>query len=244
MGQLNQVVAVEKGQKARSDAEATAFYHRLQREVEFNGIIRVYTPKDDEGEKLPNEGNRVQARVPEILDGIAAAWKPLYDVVLTKESANQVASADVVVDGRTILENVPVPVLLFLEKKLADFATVLRKIPVLDPAFNWEPDAHDPGLYRAEPVESIRTKKVPRNHVKAEATDRHPAQVDVYYEDIPLGRWSTTRISGAVPLNRKQELLARVAQLSDAVKRAREEANSTEVVERSMGSVVFDWLLA
>lgn len=244
MGNLNQVVAVEKGLKERSQTEATALYHALQRKDDFAGISRVYTPKDDEGERLPREGKRVQLCVPDVLADIAKAWTPLYDVTLTKESANQTAGADVTVDGEVILTDVPVTVLLFLEKKLAEFATVVRKLPTLDPAFSWSADGTQDNIFKTDAVESLRSKKVPRNHVKAPATDRHPAQVELYYEDIPVGRWETTHLSGAVPLKFKQGLLERVTKLSDAVKTAREEANSMEIAEQKMGKTVFDWLLA
>lgn len=72
-------------------------------------------------------------------------------------------------------------------------------------------------------MRTVRTKKVPRNHVKAEATDKHPAQVDVYYEDVPVGYWTTVKFSGALPARRVNELLDRVEKLQQAVKFAREE---------------------
>ncbi len=75
----------------------------------------------------------------------------------------------------------------------------MRKLPVHDPAENW---THDPSsaTWRTDPVKTIKTKKIPRNHVKAEATDRHPAQVEVYYKDIPVGYW--TRSSSLAPSRR------------------------------------------
>lgn len=48
--------------------------------------------------------------------------------------------------------------------------------------------------------------QVPRNHVKAEATDKHPAQVEVYHEDVPVGYWTTVKFSGALPARRVNEL--------------------------------------
>ena len=45
--------------------------------------------------------------------------------------------------------------------------------------------------WKTDPVRTIRTKKVPRNHVKAEATENHPAQAEVYYEDLPVAYWTT-----------------------------------------------------
>jgi hypothetical protein len=35
--------------------------------------------------------------------------------------------------------------------------------------------------------------------VKAEATEKHPAQVEVYHEDVVVGQWKTVKFSGALP---------------------------------------------
>ena len=122
----------------------------------------------------------------------------------------------------------PVTYLLFLEKQLVDLHTFVKKLPVLDAAESWTFD-ESADCYATEPVQTVRTKKVPRNHVKAEATEKHPAQVEVYYEDVTVGYWKTVKFSGALPAKRVNELLERVEKLQQAVKFAREEANGTEV---------------
>jgi hypothetical protein len=91
-------------------------------------------------------------------------------------------------------------------------------------------------------LQTLKTFKTPRNHVKAEATEHHPAQVEVYYEDVTIGYWRTVKFSGALPAQRVNELLARIDKLSQAVKFAREEANSTEVEEQRIGDRVFQYL--
>ena len=90
----------------------------------------------------------------------------------------------------------------------------------------------------------MKTKKVPRNHVKAEATKEHPAQVEVYHEDVVVGHWRTVRFSGALPARRVNELTDRVERLQRAVKFAREEANLREVEQQEVGAKVFEFLLA
>jgi hypothetical protein len=131
--------------------------------------------------------------------------------------------------------------LLFLEKQLTDLHTFIKKLPVLDAADSWVfNDSAD--CWSTEPVRTIRTKKVPRNHVKAEATEKHPAQVEVYYEDISVGYWTTVRFSGALPAKRVSTLLERVEKLQQAVKFAREEANNTEAVDKHVGDKVFGYL--
>lgn len=242
MTKLNQIIAVEKGVKSKSFQELTQAHQDLQKSALLSGIARTYQPKDEEGEQLPPESTRVQINGEEVLRTTAATLTRLFDVTATKDWANTEARADVVVAGTTLLRDVPVSYLLFLEKQLVDLTTFIRKLPVLDAAESWSQDPST-DTWRTEPVRTVRTKKVPRNHVKAEATAEHPAQVEMYFEDVPVGYWTTVKFSGALPARRINELLGRVEKLQTAVKFAREEANSAEVTDRNVGAVVFDYLL-
>lgn len=163
------------------------------------------------------------------------AFAALFAITLEKDSTNLSALADIVVDDVVLLNNVPVPYLLFLEKQLTDIRTVIIKLPVLDPAEDWHYD-DTVGAWASAPVETTRTKKIPRNHVKAAATDKHPAQVELFYEDVVVGYWKTIKFSGAVRQKRVTELLAKVEKVQKAVKFAREQANNTEVVVDSNSS--------
>ena len=193
------------------------------------------------GEQLPPEPTRVQVSAADVLVDVQRTLTRLFDVVLTQDTANAGAKADVVVDGHAILRDVPVTYLLFLEKKLVDLHTFVDKLPVLDPAEDWEFDEAR-GCYASAAVQTVRSKKVPRNHVKAEATDRHPAQVEVYTEDVPVGRWTTTKLSGALPATRVKELREQVTKLQEAVKFAREQANSVTITDAKAGDAVFGYL--
>jgi hypothetical protein len=165
----------------------------------------------------------------------------LLDLAATQDGTNCIAITDVVVDGQKVLERVPLTHLLFLEKQLADIRTELRTIPTLDLQDVW---TYDPnvGYYKSDMVWNNKTKKVPRNHVKAEATKEHPAQVEMYYEDVVVGKWETIKFSGAMPADEKEKLLERVNKLRDAVKLAREEANSIEAVDSKVGEKIFNFL--
>jgi hypothetical protein len=207
------------------------------------GISRTYKPKDDEGEQLPPESTRVQVRTTDVLKDVQVALTRLFDVTLTKDVANGAAKANVVIDGRVLAPDIPVTYLLFLEKQLADLFTFVTKLPVLDAAEAWSYDeATD--AYATAPSQTTRSKKVPRNHVKAEATDKHPAQVEMYFEDVLVGYWTTVKFSGALPQARVNELKARVIKLSEAVKIAREAANSTVVTDKKIGDAIFGYLFA
>ena len=241
MTKLNQIIAVEKGVKGSSLRELTDAHHALQKPALLAGIARTYQPKDEDGEVLPPESTRVQVKAEDVLRTTAAVLTRLFDVTATKDWANTLAKADVVVDGRTVLSGVPVSYLLFLEKQLTDLHTFVKKLPLLDAAEDWNFDP-SADYWRTEQVRTIRTRKVPRNHVKAEATEKHPAQVEVYYEDIAMGYWHTVKFSGALPAQRVNELLDRVTKLQEAVKFAREEANAIEVTDQHVGDAVFAYL--
>ncbi|MFC1230240.1 hypothetical protein [Streptomyces sp. Sce081] len=241
MTKLNQIIAVEKGVKSKAVQDVNGAHQKVQKPALLSGISRTYQPKDEEGEQLPPESTRVQVQGEDVLREMAASLTRLFDVTATKDWANCTARADVVVEGRTVLAEVPVSYLLFLEKQLTDLHAFVRKLPTLDAAESW---SHDPSTdwWKTDPVRTIRTKKVPRNHVKAEATEKHPAQVEVYYEDVPIGYWTTVKFSGALPARRLNELVERIEKLQQAVKFAREEANGAEVTDQRVGDAVFGYL--
>jgi hypothetical protein len=243
MPKLHQIVAIEKGVKNGCNAAITARYHELQKSTFFSGIARNYKPRAEDGEQFPSERQVVQTRGEDLLSFTSDIMTKYWDMTLTKDTANCEAKADVVVDGKTILSKVPVTFLLFLDKQLGDLATMVRKIPILDPAETWAFDSAT-NTYATSPSTSFKTKKVKKAFTKAEATDKHPAQVETYDEDVIIGEWSTIKYSGAMPQKRVTEILERIGKLQAAVKFAREEANSISVTEQKLGKTVFGYLLA
>ncbi len=241
MGKLNQTIAVVNGKKTQCQKAITEVYHKLQKDALIKGIARTYKPKDEDGDKLPSESKQVQYRVQDGLQAAAEALTELFDVIATQEYANTGAKADVLVNGEALIKGVPVTYLMFLEKQLVDIHTLVDKLPTLDPGEEWLfNDATNSWATKA--AETIRTKKVPRNHVLAEATKEHPAQVQVFTEDVVAGYWTTINYSGAIPETLKVRLLTRVKQLQEGVKRAREQANSIDVTEQHIGKPVFEYL--
>ena len=73
----------------------------------------------------------------------------MFDVVLTQDMGNTHAKADIKVNGQTILPNVPVTYLLFLEKQVVDLETFVTKLPSLDPSEVWEADGELAGTPRS-----------------------------------------------------------------------------------------------
>jgi hypothetical protein len=238
---LNQIIAITAGKKSQSHKTITDAYQNLQKSSSLEGISRTYKPKDDEGEQFPSEKKLVQLRVKDAIRNIAGALTELFDIVATQDNANCQAKANIVVDGATVLKEVPVTTLLFLEKQLVDIHTFVEKLPTLDPGEAWNYSA-DVDYYASEPYQTTKTKKVMKNHVKTEATKEHPAQVETYTEDIVVGQWTTVKFSGAVPAKERNEMLERVRKLQEAVKCAREEANSMDVESKKIGNAVLQYI--
>lgn len=240
---LNQIIAVEKGKKSKAEKTLTSAYHVIQKAAPLNGLTRTYQPKDDEGDRLPAEAINVQVKVDDLLSEVAAGLTELFDVTLTKETANASAKADVKVGDKVVVKDAPVTYLLFLEKQLVNLRTFVNALPTLDPAEVWSKDENT-GAYVTAETQTVRTKKIPKVQVLYEATDKHPAQVQAYNEDVITGTWTLRKFSGAVPQTRKDELATRVETLLEAVKFAREEANSKPVTDVRAGKDVFDFLFS
>lgn len=238
---LCQVIAVEKGIKASAERSLTDVYHKLQKGQLLTGIARTYRPKDDEGDKLPSESTLVQVTVDDIVKSVTETLVNQLDITATKDFANCEAKADIVVDGKTLAFQVPVTYLLFLEKKLVDIRTFVSKLPTLDPSEKWTFD-ENANCFASSPADTTRTKKVMKNHVKAEASERHPAQVEVFTEDEIVGYWTTVKFSGAIPAKKQKELLDRVEKLQHAVKFTREACNSIEVKNVRIGDALFGYI--
>ena len=241
MAKLNQIVAVVNGVKTKTQRTLTDVYQDLKKGQLFDGISRAYQPLDEEGETFPPEQKLVQSTTNDAIETVKEALVKMIDTIYTQDSANCSAKANIVVDGKVLAQDVPITHLLFLEKQLVDLHTFVNNLPVLDPAFEWSFDENR-GAYATEPVMTNKTKKVYRNHVKSEATKEHPAQVEVYSEDVKVGEWATVKFSGAMPATEKKKMLERVTKLQDAVKMAREEANALEVRDMQVADALLDYI--
>ena len=145
------------------------------------------------------------------------------------------------IDGLTIAHEVPATFLLGLETKLKTVRSIYETVPTLQPGIKWEKDEiQGKDVYRrTHPEEKFRTKKNMKNHVVAKATKEHPEQVQVYNEDEKVARIVTDTWCGMVSPAEKSALLGRVDTLIRAVKKARQKANTTEVIKSTIGKELF-----
>ena len=240
---LHQVIAVEKGAKARLMSTITEIYQANQKPDDFNGFVKKYTPIDEEGEKFHDENKQklVKNNYIASIKKAKKAFSELFDSTAMRDFANCNAKADVIVDGQVLIRQAPCTYLLFLEKKLVDIQTMVTAIPTLNPEFEWSKDPNS-NLFRSEPITTVKTKKVAKVITLAPATDKHPAQAQVAQEDVTAGHWSTTNLSGAMPVTEKEEILERLEKIIKEVKCAREKANTVVAEDIKVGDAILAYI--
>jgi hypothetical protein len=243
MPRLNQINALVSGKKTETERVVTDLYKIIQKPDLFNGLERFYSPLDEvNGKKLPPEKQKIQHRVKDIVKQAVDSWTTLWDLVLTQDTSNQQAKSDIVVDGVVVVKNVPVTTLLFLEKQIANLESFISKLPTPDSTDTWTWDANS-GSLRNQDSETLRTEKEPAHYVKYQATKEHPAQVEYFQKDVPVGKWRSVKFTASVPVDQKNKWLEKVRKLHDAVKIARENANMLEVQVQKMSESIFDFVL-
>lgn len=240
---LNQVVAVVTGQKPETEKALTDAYHALQKGELFTGLSRTYKSRNDADREnaKPPEQKRPQRSVRDMYASLVPVLSKLWNNVATQDWGNCEARANVVVNGEVLIPDVPVPHLLFLEHKLVEMKAFVEKMPTRDGAEVWmfSPDAN---CFTTDTTRRESTKKVTKPIVLYDATEKHPAQTQLIQEDEVVGYWDEKRFSTAVSAQEKEEMLRRVSTLTEAIKVAREEANSIVVGRKEVAKPILDFL--
>ncbi len=177
----------------------------------------------------------------DVFEAIRPGLADLINIVATKDFTNCGARANVEVDGQILIKDCPTTHLLFLEKQLQDIHTFVVKMAELDPGEEWSWDTNS-GYHKTGQIKQHRTKKMQKGLVLSQATKEHPAQTQMVTEDVIIGYWNTVKISGAVKRTEKRKLIKRIEKLANAVKMARQAANTTEVKNQHHGKVVMDFI--
>lgn len=240
---LHVIIALLAGVRKSGEDTLTKGYQSFKKPDLFSGMDRIYTPIKDDGIVYPEESKVVQSSVKKTLENLLSSLTRYYDVQYAQDYGNCLAKADIVVDDVILAKDVPATYLLFLEKKVGDLATVISTIPTLSSSENWVLDTST-GVYKTVPTQTLRTKKEKRVLVRAAATDKHPAQTDVYDEDVPEGHWNTVKLSTAITAVEVEQMSIKLTKLSTAIKTAREMANTVSVpditIADSLLQYVFD----
>jgi len=181
-----------------------------------------------------------------VADKLDHAFKSIgrhYDALLQLEEANGRARADLIVDGTTILKDVPATFLLGMESRLKAVREMILNIPTLEMSIKWTPDANlGEGTYRSEATVSMKTEKSLKSRILVEPTKEHPAQVEKWNEDVSVARIETTHTSSMITPHEKSAMILRCDKMISAVKKARQRANTVDVKDLSIAKEIFGYI--
>lgn len=246
MPKLHEILAVE------GDLDATA------KKVVDEAIV-TFTKKPDHFQEMHRaqvmfdearanenveEGKAMVTTVADKLSHVKRHVVDYLDTFARKEATNQVAVADLIVDDAVLVKNVPATVLLGLESKLKNLRNMYEAIPTLAPGVKWEhDDTRGANVYQASEAETrMKTEKTLQHKILVQPTDKHPAQVEKWTQDVPVGKIVLNQWSGMLSPADKSKLLGRMDVLIRSVKKARQRANTAEVSDIAIGDALFNFI--
>jgi len=243
---LHEILAVENGLEKTAKKLILSSKKQFDKENLFLGQTKTLEMFDESLAHLNAiEHQKLETTVDDNLDYALKAVSKYWDSVVQKDLANQIAKADVVVDGTVILSDVPSTTLLGLESKISELRTLFEAIPTLAPGINWIRNEADPeGIFRtSEGISQFKTEKDIDFRVLYEATTEHPAQVAQMNVVKNVGKYTTNKTSGMYTAHRKAKVLSNLDTLLSAVKKARQRANNAIIEKRNIGENLINFIL-
>lgn len=247
MAKLHELLAVSTNLENQAEKTTTDLLGTFEKKRHLFGEKRVtFTANTEGAAPVTEEQSDIQSTIGKEVSWISGILAKVFDVGHQIDMANTTAKADVVVeDGETILKDIPATSLLQLEKRLKAVHGLAVAIPTLDPAKGFSQDSsREKGVFKAREVSKHRTKKTAKAFVSYEATKEHPAQVQVFNEDVAIGSILEQEWSSLITPATKSDILERVDALTRAVKRARARANELDldVAGNKIGKKLLDYI--
>ena len=249
---LHEILAVEKSRTGQVKTLLDDTSRKFNRATDyFSGHLKsLKLIRDDPANAAIEAAAREQRQLPttvvETLDYLFKHWANAEDVLLQKSLTNQVAKADIVLaDGKTLASNVPVDELLGLESRLEELRKLFHAMPTNRADTRYAPsDDGRKGSWTAVDADvTTKTERTKEPFIKAPATDKHPAQVDVVEKDVVVGTFTNIKLSGAATTLQKAQAIELVDDLIASTKQARMRANTVEVLEGRVGSAIASHLM-
>lgn len=250
MGKLHELLAVKKDLAQRAGEVQKETSHVFTQGHLFQGSHKAYFPfEENDQTKEPPETVPLSYTVGEKASWFAENFGKLIDAEFQIEKGNLEALADLAVDhegARFTINQVPSTFLLDLISFMERVRTTFRHMPVLDPKHEWADDTESDkkGVkFVPDPEITYRTKKVLQHKVLVDASDKHPAQVEKWYEDQRVGKYEKKLSSGALTPRQKADVLHRIDLVIEGAKKALSKANDTEHPKDRIAEALFHFIL-
>lgn len=245
---LHEVLATEKmvqetAHKVWNEA-ITTFTKKGDHLRGYHKTLKMIDEERQEEAAGVEEHKEIVTTVGRKLNYLRNATVRYLDLLGQKELTNQVARADLVVDGEILIEAAPATLLLGLESRLKHLRAVVEAVPTLDPGVDWvEDSSQGEGIYKtSRPEATQKQEKVLRTQIVIQPTTEHPGQYEKWSENKVVGNYFTTRWSGCVTPAKKSEWLGKIDKLLRATVKARQRANEAVVEKVDVGSKLFDFV--
>jgi hypothetical protein len=249
---LHQILAVDQGIEADTKGALDNVKHIMalagSKQDPMTGLSRTHKSRDPERwPDQPAETHRVQVTMTDLLANAQAALIRMFDVKFTRAAGNAQASASIILDGETILADVPVDYLLFLQGQLSSLITnVIDHIPVRSQAEEWHDQSADSNLPRGvwasapRETESTTMDKKVLEIAKPQVIDGQPfpGQYQPYDTNMVTGKKTVVQYSGQLSVQDVQDMRQRAVDMLVAVRYAREKANMLEVDDQKAGALI------
>lgn len=244
MAKMHELLAVEADTQGQFRKILVETLKVFRSEHVFKGYSKELKMFNDEHSELNTvERSQIGTTVMDRLKYTSKFITKYFDVVLQKEKTNQTAVADLIV-GDIVINDVPATFLLGLESKLKEIRRIYEEIPTLDISIEWDEDKNmGEGIYRQKhPETTLKTKKQFQHQILVEPTEHHPAQIEKWEEQVPVGKYVKQNWCSMISSTKKAQFLERIDELSIAVKKARQRANNSEVVKINIGDVLMNYI--
>ncbi len=249
MPKLHELLAVEANFKAQADKTRAELMSTFEKKTHhFTEKTVSFRPFEEGHETVVESQLDLQTTVPQEIRWLSTFIIQSLDASRAIAEANTFAKADVVLeDGTVLLKDVPATSLLELTKRADELQHFVNAIPTLDPAKGFQPDpARGADVYKAREDKQVRTKKTNKVVVLYPHTEKHPAQVQVVDDVVPVGEITKLEWSGLITPAAKSQLLSRVEDFTRAVKKARSRANEAEIPKDNstikIGGVIYNYI--
>ncbi len=240
---------LEARSKMTQDEATVTFDKRATHFIGSHRTLKMFDDKDSHLEDADEQHQALTTTVGAKLKYIQKDIARWFDAFLQKEATNQVAKADLVVGDKVLIKDAPATFFLGMEKELKQLRKTYEAIPTLQPGVEWVKDEvlaaedNSKGVYRnANSDKKLKTKQTIGHVVLVPSSVEHPAQIEKWKEQVPVGEFTQENYCGMISPADKSVLLNRVSKLISAVKRARQRANSTDIQKLSVGKAIFKYI--
>ena len=252
----HQLLAVEQDINSKTNGIIKETLILLNRGAAFDEHHKSYTPFEEGDKDIPEKDEKLM--VTTVDERIAYTSKSIVNqinILASKEKTNQIAKANIVIkddEGKvveTIAEDVPVSALLQLEKKMQEYRKIYEAMPTFNTEKHWIKGTNTLGVecYIIKDNEKkIRTRTettttmVDQNPIKG--SDKYPLIPEKVQITKPVGEYETVVKTGKISPKQKADTINRLDKVIKAIKFARTEANSVEVVEMNFGKTLVDYI--